>query len=326
MPRPPEGYRNRAGQQVPGVHDITNAYMPKPALVGWAYNRGKQGLPLYEKGALDIGTAVHAMAELHLKGDSDREIEAKLKELGPLDRAKAQAAYGAFCEWREHFRCKSLAHEVTIVSETYQLGGTPDCIAEISGEIGLLDFKTCTTVPRAPYYEQLLAMAAHATLWNERHPERKIHSCHIIYLPKDGSTPKHHAYANYETQWREFACLLAAFAAKNGTPKPVEVTRDPELVAELARLKAELQASAAAEAGKTLRAFAPPPPPRKHVGKGTQLTLDIEAGTRPPANVVPLRPPVDSIPEFLQRKRPAAPSVKPRVRLRADGSWFYVKG
>src|SRR5215475_11577258 len=123
-------------------------------------------------------------------------------------------------------------------------------------------------------------MAAHATLWNERHPERKIHSCHIIYLPKDGSTPKHHAYANYETQWREFACLLAAFAAKNGTPKPVEVTRDPELVAELARLKAELQASAAAEAGKTLRAFAPPPPPRKHVGKGTTL-----AGGRVPASM-----------------------------------------
>src|SRR5215475_11250515 len=71
-------------------------------------------------------------------------------------------------------------------------------------------------------------MAAHATLWNERHPERKIHSCHIIYLPKDGSTPKHHAYANYETQWREFACLLAAFAAKNGTPKPLDA-RDAEI-------------------------------------------------------------------------------------------------
>src|SRR5215475_11223140 len=77
-------------------------------------------------------------------------------------------------------------------------------------------------------------MAAHATLWNERHPERKIHSCHIIYLPKDGSTPKHHAYANYETQWTEFACLLSAFAQKNGTPKPLDA-RDEEI----ARLRAE---------------------------------------------------------------------------------------
>jgi hypothetical protein len=107
MPRPPDGYRNRAGQQVPGVHDITNAYMPKPALVGWAYKRGQQGLPLYEKGVLDIGTTVHAMCEANLKGDSDREIEAKLKELAdPLNVTRARSAYGTFCEWREHFRVK----------------------------------------------------------------------------------------------------------------------------------------------------------------------------------------------------------------------------
>jgi hypothetical protein len=65
------------------------------------------------------------MAEANLKGDSDREIETKLKELGdPLNIAKARSAYGAFCEWCEHFRVRSLAHEVTIVSETWQLGGS----------------------------------------------------------------------------------------------------------------------------------------------------------------------------------------------------------
>jgi hypothetical protein len=209
MPRPPDGYRNRAGQQVPGVHDILNAYYPKPALVQWAYNRGKQGLPLYEKD-IDIGHTVHAMAELHLKGDSDREIEAKLKELrDPLVIAKARAAYGAFCEWSDHYAVKSLAHEVTIVSEAWQLGGTPDCIAVIHGDVGLLDFKTCTTVPKQPYAEHLMAMAAHAMLWNGLHPTQTIASCHLIYLPKDGSTPRHHAYANYETQWKEFTHLLS---------------------------------------------------------------------------------------------------------------------
>jgi hypothetical protein len=230
MPRPPEGYRNRAGQQVPGVHDITSAYMPKPALVGWAYSRGKQGLPLYEKGTLDIGTAVHAMAELDLRGRPPREIEAALyKALSEgADIIKARNAFVAFTEWREHFAVKPIAQEVTIVSETHQLGGTPDCIASIQGEVGLLDFKTCTTPPKQPYHEQVLAMAAHATLWSELHPDQAIRSCHLIYLPKDGSAPRHHAYANHPAHWGEFACLLAAFAAKNGTPKPRD-TRDAEI-------------------------------------------------------------------------------------------------
>jgi len=273
MPRPADGYKNKAGQQVPGVHDITNAYCPKPALVQWAYGRGKQGLPLYEKGALDIGTTVHAMAELHLKGDSDRDIEAKLNELrDPLDRSKARSAFGAFCEWREQFSVKSLAHEVTIVSETYQLGGTPDCIAEISGDIGLLDFKTCTRAPSSPYHEQLLAMAAHATLWNGEHPDQKIRSCHLIYLPKDGSTPKHHAYANYEAQWTEFACLLAAFAQKNGTPKPADA-RDEEI----ARLRTE---AAAPPRPRTVR-----PAPKRRLNPQWR-------DPAPTQLVIPLPPPI----------------------------------
>jgi hypothetical protein len=237
MPRPADGYRNRAGQQIPGVHDITNAYMPKPALVGWAYNRGKQGLPLYEKGTLDIGTTVHAMAELDLKGQPSREIEACARSaLSNLaDVAKAWSAYEAFTRWREVHAVRSIAHEVTIVSEKHQLGGTPDCVAFVGGEIGLLDFKTCSKVPKEPYHEQLMAMAAHAVLWNEQYPDRLIRSCHLIYLPKDGSYHKHHAYADIARQWKEFRYLLAAFAAKNGTPKPLDA-RD----AEIAKLRAEI--------------------------------------------------------------------------------------
>jgi hypothetical protein len=330
MPRPSAGYRNAAGTQVPGVHDITNAYCPKPALVQWAYNQGKKGVPLYEKSTLDIGTAVHEMAELDLKGASPREIEANLRELvfDPAAVAKARLAFEGFSRWRDQRAVSGIAHEVSLVSETHQFGGTPDCIAFVDGEIGLLDFKTCTKAPAKPYDEQLMAMAAHAMLWNEAHPDQLVWACHIIYLPKDGSAHRHHAYRDIARQWREFRHLLAAFAAKHGTPKPLDA-RD----AEIARLRSELQASAAAEAGKTLRAFAPP-----RGEAPTQLTLDVEPSLfwpsgvlgehlTPPANVVQLRPVAaaeDGIPAFLRRK-PTAPSVKPRVRVRTDGSWFYVK-
>jgi hypothetical protein len=248
VPRPTDGYRNAAGKQVPGVHDITNAYVPKPALVGWAYGRGKAGLQLYEQATLDIGSTVHAMAELDLRGRDAAEIEACAKQAlsDPDHRATARKAYEAFCAWRETNSVKAIAHEVTIVSETHQLGGTPDCIAWIGGEVGLLDFKTCTKAPPKPYHEQLLAMAAHATLWNEQNPRQKVQSCHLIYLPKDGSGHRHHSYAGFDSLWREFRCLLTAFAVKNGMPRPVEVNNDPELVAEIARLKAEVATAAAA--------------------------------------------------------------------------------
>jgi hypothetical protein len=48
--------------------------------------------------------------------------------------------------------------------------------------------------------------------------------------------------------WREFRHLLTAFAVKNGTPRPLEINRDPELVSEIERLKAELARAIAAAA------------------------------------------------------------------------------
>jgi hypothetical protein len=139
--------------------------------------------------------------------------------------AKAWTAYEGFCRWREQHSVRSIAHEVSLVSETHQLGGTPDCIAFVDGELGLLDFKTCTKVPAKPYEEQLMAMAAHATLWNEHHSEQLIRACHVVYLPKDGSAHKHHSHANYGAQWEEFSHLLRAFQTKHDLPKGVERER-----------------------------------------------------------------------------------------------------
>ena len=64
MPRPKNGYVNATGQPVPGTHDPINRYMDKTALMHWAYNPGKDGMPLYDRAAIDIGSTVHHMAEL----------------------------------------------------------------------------------------------------------------------------------------------------------------------------------------------------------------------------------------------------------------------
>lgn len=284
MPRPPEGYHNKAGLQVPGVHDIIKAYYPKPALVGWAYNRGKAGVPLYED-AIEIGTVVHHMAELDLRGQSPERIEATLQTLrDPTSIDKARKAYKTFCEWRDLLHVKPIAHEVVLVSETHQLGGCPDCIAWIDGHVALLDFKTCGTRPKTPYSEQLAAMAAHAVLWNEAHPEQPVTQCHIIYLPKDGSRFGHHRYADLTRDWREFRRLITAFAAKTGTPQPADPAH-AKLQTEIIKLKAEV---AALKAKQTV-----------------QLPLPL----------------ADGIPAFLKRTKP---NTKPRVRVRTDGSFIFV--
>jgi hypothetical protein len=295
MPRPESGYRNLAGKQVPGVHDITNAYVPKPALVGWAYGRGKAGLPLYEQATLDIGSTVHAMAELDLRGRDIAEVEACARRmLADNDsRAIARKAYDAFCGWREANSVKPIAHEVTIVSETHQLGGTPDCIAYVAGEIGLIDFKTCTKAPAKPYHEQLLAMAAHATLWSEQNPRQKVQSMHLIYLPKDGSGHKHHSYAGLESLWQEFRQLLMVFAVKNGTPKPAD---DAGLQAEVAALKAEIEATRVAMAVIAKRNEAPAKP--KRVRKPRVKPAPAQLLLPPP--VIPVLPQQLSMAELLR--------------------------
>src|ERR1700693_1660860 len=76
MPRPKQGYFNAAGQPIPGTHDPIQRFMDQTALKFWAYKRGQQGLPLFDRAAIDIGSTVHGIAELDLRGRPDREIEA----------------------------------------------------------------------------------------------------------------------------------------------------------------------------------------------------------------------------------------------------------
>jgi hypothetical protein len=211
MPRPQGGYKNAAGQSIPGTHDPISRYMDQTALKIWAYNRGKEGLPLWDRSAIDIGSTVHAMAELDLKGRPDREIEAYAHNglTAPDDLRKAFTAFEAFREWREQCHVRAIAQETVLISEKHQYGGTPDTIAMIGGGLGLVDFKTS---PK-PYPDHLIALAAHGRLWEENNPQQPITSYHLLLLPKDGSGFKHHAYsaAHMEPQWRLFRLYLEAY-------------------------------------------------------------------------------------------------------------------
>lgn len=210
MPRPAAGYSNRAGQKVPGVNDPLSRFMDQSALKHWAYKRGCQGLPLYERSAIDIGSTVHGMAELDLKGRPDRQIEmyAHDRLTAPEHLQKAWASFRAFRDWRQSCHVRAISQEASLVSETYQYGGTIDTVAVMGNGLAIIDFKTGAK----PYPEHLLALAAYTNLWNETHPDQPITAgAHLIVLPKDGAAFQHHAYGDLSSHWRLFQLYLEAY-------------------------------------------------------------------------------------------------------------------
>ncbi len=198
MARPSTGYRNNAGLVIPGTTDVTKRFMNGTRLLYWAYNRGKQGFPqLYDDTAINIGTAVHMMAELDLKDrsrdDIDYYLEQTLTDRG--DRAKAETAFRAFRQWRDEFHVRTHVQEVSLVSEKLQFGGTLDTVAVIRNGLGLIDFKTSAS--GEVYEDMVLQLAAYGILWNETHPDEPLEAgYHLIVLPKDGSKPVHREFSD----------------------------------------------------------------------------------------------------------------------------------
>lgn len=212
MPRPSTGYRNAAGQPIPGTHDPIKRYMNSNGLIQWAYKRGKEGVALYDGQAVNIGSCVHMMAEMDLQDRSLDDIDYYVEQTLPRheDRTAAVKAFAQFRAWREQFHVEPIAQEVPLVSERYQFGGTPDIIARVGNGLALLDFKT--SKDGTVYPDMLLAMVAHGKLWTENNPDQPLMGgYHLIVLPKDGSAFRHFHYANLDAYWQLFQMYLAAF-------------------------------------------------------------------------------------------------------------------
>lgn len=250
MPRPANGYTNAAGQPIPGTHDPIKRFMDQTALKIWAHKQGLAGLPLYQRAAIDIGSTVHGMCELDLKGRPYADIEAYALTCltAPDHLNKCFASFAAFRAWRERCHVEPVVQEVAMVSETFQYGGTPDTIAMIDGELGLIDFKTSAK----PYPDNLIALAAHGHLWDENNSARPLRSYHLIILPKDGSAFQHHAYADLSVQWEIFTLYLQAYRLEK---KPVRSAT--VLPFKAATPAAEAAEAATAAAAKPRRARKP---------------------------------------------------------------------
>jgi len=213
MGRPSAGYRNKAGDKLPGVTTICGV-LAKPALIQWAYKQGRehelahhQGKPspahLYDSvdKAAEIGTLAHECCEAIIRGTP-------MPQIPPDCQEKVERAVNEFRTWTEQSRVKIVETEVSLVSEQYQFGGTLDFICEIGGKLCLGDFKTSGGV----YPEMLLQLAAYQQLWNEKNPGRQLSGdCYLLRMSKESADFAWHKYGDLTEEWVAFGHLLRVY-------------------------------------------------------------------------------------------------------------------
>ena len=161
-------YKNSKDERIPGVTTIIgqNLGWNKQQLMWWANQMGLDGKNHREvaQEAADAGTIAHEMIEYDIKGkdwfvDQTSDFLKKYKEI--ID--KAETCYINFLDWKKQVKFEVIHSEIHLVSEIYQYGATPDCIAEINGKLSLFDWKTGSGV----YPDMLIQLAAYKQVWEE---------------------------------------------------------------------------------------------------------------------------------------------------------------
>ena len=152
-------YRNSKGEKVVGVTTAIGI-LAKPALIPWAYKRGKDGLELYESRdrAANVGTIVHERIMAYYK-----RYEIDDSNIAPDVWEATENCMKSFYQWATPRNVKPELVEVPLISEQYQYGGTFDLLGDMDGELTILDFKTGSGL----YEEHFIQVAGYLQLVRE---------------------------------------------------------------------------------------------------------------------------------------------------------------
>ena len=210
--RPKAGYKNAAGEKVPGVTTIIGRFKDSGALLHWAFAQGKlaeQGkiATLYEKRdeAAEAGTLAHNLIEASIHGEDPVAI----CTAHPIaeTREKAWNAFQQYRQWAAQTGIEMVATEMPLVSEAYQFGGTPDAIGRINGELVLVDWKTSNGV----YQDYLIQLAAYKVLIEECTDYRITGGFHLLRFSKENADFAHHYWGELDDAWRTFVLFREAY-------------------------------------------------------------------------------------------------------------------
>ena len=221
-------YFNGAGPW-PGVTTVTGV-LDKPALVRWSREQvARAAIASAERLVADRDAGNEDAAVAYLlatrnEGTDGRERGSRIhgvlesvlrRESVDIDPADAAAVAGARA-WLNEAKVRPLEVEAFLINETLGYGGTCDLIAEIDGEVWLLDWKTSKSVAWASgkvYDEMRLQLAAYGNAEfiarpadPVRHPLPAITRYGIVHVT-DGGTRLYDAQVG-PADWSAFRAAL----------------------------------------------------------------------------------------------------------------------
>jgi len=166
---PTQIYRLKDGTRIPGTTTVIsqNLGWNKQVLMWWANQEGLAGRNHRDTSqqAASAGSIAHLLIECDIKGIKP-DTSKYPKELIDL----AETSYLNFLHWKDSVKFKLIHSEISLISETYKYGATIDCIAEINGQLALLDWKTGNGV----YEDHKIQLAAYKNIWEEIYPDKPL--------------------------------------------------------------------------------------------------------------------------------------------------------
>lgn len=225
MPSPKKGYYLNNNRLV-STTTIISRFKDSSRLLVWAFNQGKEGkASLYserdEKAA--IGTVAHLMIETYLREGKDKFD--CLCEQKDCVCSVAYRAFESYLKWEESNKIKIIVpyQEVSLVSEEYRFGGTPDAVGELNGVPVLLDWKTSNGV----YIDYLLQLAAYVHLVNDgvvmetgKPLGIKLkNEAYLLRVLKDTPGFSYHYFGDLSLAWEQFKLFRRAYDIDNELKK-----------------------------------------------------------------------------------------------------------
>ena len=201
-------YKNKENKRLCGVTTIIGL-LNKPQLVAWANRLGLDGIETgkYVDDLANVGTLAHAMVFAHLSNE-----KLNLDNYSKNDIDRAENAMISFLEWSKDKNIKVILAETPLVSETMQVGGTPDLYAEVNGEKVLIDFKT----GKAIYDEHFIQVAAYRMLLEEI--GHKVDKAIIVRIGRDETEGfETRTITNFTTHEQIFKHLLVIHKLRKET-------------------------------------------------------------------------------------------------------------
>ena len=229
-------YFNGAGPW-PGVTTVTDV-LDKPALTKWhrtqvaeaAIANAERLLSDRESG--NVEAAVAYLLAIRTEGTNSRErgtrihaaLESVLRREPLAVEDRDMPAVAGARAWLNQHNVTPLEVEAFLINETHGYGGTCDLIAEIDGEVWLLDWKTSKSVawPNGKVYDEMrLQLAAYANAEfsakvgdPERYPLPAITRFGILHVT-DGWTKLYPADVT-DKDWTAFRAALYLYSWKGG--------------------------------------------------------------------------------------------------------------